>query len=309
MDYRGLGTTGEAYLTNARKVMLTQSRLLPQHASLTLQVETKAPDVALKRGKGHLLINDYRNVRVFSSFVKVNCYGVVWVVIVEIDEDEVISKYFREHSSYYVKKLFQGWTAEEESGSVPLSVTSKTVRVDINEYSRAEDGHYVTTHGVATCTGVAILNPGKFAYLGHVFPLDDSYFSAFQSWVVRLGLWYREIGGSAFSSDLLGQMLDRTTRFDIPQSQLRNVRVVLVAVHTNSFLHIINRLLEQGSFISQIKVLYAPQMTHANIIVDVSNSLVMVEWENSDTAASFWSKDSEAKDLVTLFNSIVDVEA
>lgn len=94
-DHEGLGNTGEVYLVNEKKLMLTESRFLEDSTILKHRVDTDAVRLAYQKRAGERLIKDYRGVRVYSSFEEFEVLGNKWVIIVEIDEDEVITDHFK----------------------------------------------------------------------------------------------------------------------------------------------------------------------------------------------------------------------
>ena len=274
----GLGRTGESYLTNAHKLMLTQSRLLQQETILKMPINTDATNIAIQDGSGNLLINDYRKVRVYSSFEKMYFQNVVWVLIVEMDEDEVITDKFRQTPEYYMEKVFKQITPGQNLTSRHSYSDGKAFRIDMNEYLRGEPGELLWTKGVATCTGVAITYQDRFSYLGHVNPLDDVYFSPVKKMSLSFGHWIKGIDVQSNSSNLLGKMMGDITQFDVTKAKLRNLKIVLVAVHTNSFERIVTSLLDQGIYLSQIKILHTKDMEYANISVGGRDGYLSVEW-------------------------------
>ncbi|MBF0444681.1 MAG: hypothetical protein HQL68_03765 [Magnetococcales bacterium] len=300
----GLGRTGEAYLTNNKKLMLTQSRLLGQDTIFKLPVDTLATTTAIDRGIGNLLLDDYRKIRVFSSFEKLEFQGVSWILIVEMDEDEVITNQFRENPEYYMEKVFKKLTPGQIMPNKVSHINSNAVRVDINEYAKGKDGRQLWTKGVATCTGVVITYPDHFSYLGHISPLDSAYFSSANKTLAKFGYWVRGEDIQANSFDLLGEMLDNINKFDVTKAQLRDIKIVLIAVHKNSFVQNINRLLDSGVFLSQIKILYAGEMEYANIFVTSAQEPVSIEWGNDSDQKFFRSRDKETQSLGDLVKSI-----
>jgi methyl-accepting chemotaxis protein len=92
---KDLGRTGEVYLVNKEKMMLSESRFMKDSTILQQKVDTLAVQEALTSKIGEKITNDYRGVRVFSSFEKFELFGATWLIIVEIDEDEVLTEYFK----------------------------------------------------------------------------------------------------------------------------------------------------------------------------------------------------------------------
>ncbi len=96
----GLGKTGQANLVCEDGCMKNDSRFIASmddpdvKASGTtitvLNVKSASTD-AIKEGKnGSWIIDDYRGVRVLSSYTPVEIFGEKWGMVVEIDEEEVL---------------------------------------------------------------------------------------------------------------------------------------------------------------------------------------------------------------------------
>ncbi|HJW85147.1 MAG TPA: diguanylate cyclase [Candidatus Brocadiaceae bacterium] len=88
-DRSKLGETGEIYLVNKDKAMVTESRFLPS-APLNLKVNTEP----VLRGTGHGkeftgIYPDYRGIPVIGASAYIKEYG--WTVLVEIDKAEAFA--------------------------------------------------------------------------------------------------------------------------------------------------------------------------------------------------------------------------
>ncbi|MBF0369420.1 MAG: hypothetical protein HQL52_08200 [Magnetococcales bacterium] len=303
-DYGELGQTGESYLANDQNWMLTQSRFYPHETSLQQRIETRVTEVAPQQNSGQMVIEDYRRVRVLSVFEKVVFEGVSWVLIVEMDEDEILAEQFLQNPDFYLSKILEKPDPGEPLADGRLSVGKSPVRVDVNEFARGKPGRHLLTRGVATCTGVVITYPDQFSYLGHIYPLDTAYHSPWKLLVTEMGLWWRGVAQPGNTNDLLGLILHRITQFEIPKSKIRDLKVVLVAVHTESFKGIVQRLLAEGIYLSQITILHAPKMRHANIVVESANPVIAVEWEGEEEGAlSRSNRSRNLGEMVTPFLS------
>ena len=128
--------TGEVYLTNSNKIMMSQSRFINGDTPLHLRVDTVALDSALEDGAGNITTNDYRGVRVFSSFEKINFHNSTWIIVAEIDEDEVITSQYIQNRDEYAQQLFSKPVYGAASKYV-LEVSEDDLRVDINEFAKA----------------------------------------------------------------------------------------------------------------------------------------------------------------------------
>jgi len=274
-------STGEVYLANHRKIMLTQSRFSRENTSFNLRVDTAALDTALESGQGNLKIDDYRGIKVFSSFERFDFHGVTWVIVAEIDEDEVITDHYQANKEFFIKRLFAEPVLGRSTQS-QIRPDEKSIRVDINEYSKGLPRQSLYTQGIATCTGILLSLANRFSYLGHIYPLDRNYGSEMKNWFIKLGLQMRGRIDAYPRVDLLDQMLQQLHDFDIYPSEKRNLEVLLVATHTNSFENLIDRLIKEGLFLSQIRVLYEPNHAYANIVASADGGKVTVGFKGAN---------------------------
>lgn len=298
MDYEGLGRTGEVYLTNQQKVMLTQSRLLPHDTVLNQTVNTRAPIQALASIRGEDIFEDYRNVRVFSAYEQINFAGATWVIIVEIDESEVLSDIYMNHAGAYAAPLQA--LLGKGTPLPPLPHRSVHHRVDINEFARTTAA--VETLGVATCTALSITADGAFTYLGHIYPLDDSYGSTLQQTLLSIGL--KLSGDPMRRADLLGDILRGLNRHDVTPAGKSDLRVVLAAPHTDGFETLVLSLLRDGFTLNQIVALHGPGQSAANVFVAAPGADTIVRWQAPDGRQS-WTSSRNAPTLEDLFKHVV----
>ncbi len=307
-DTSGLGTTGEVYITNEKKVMLTQSRFISDSTILNYKVETNALRKALSAGVGNIISKDYRGVMVYSSFEKFSYAGATWVIVVEIDETEVITGLYLRNKEYLLdeikKRLSPGVAVKAHEGLFDKD----SGKVDINEYGSGGSGETLTTLGVTTCTGVVISDKGKFSYLGHLHPLDEAYYTTVER--ETLNIYYSLInspyGGNV--ADLMGEMTRKILHFEIIPDNLREVNGVIAAVHTVSLSKIVDKLLDMGLFLSQIKVLHDPEMTYANIITEVDTGDTIVQWVNDGTGEKRWGTTNGVATLEEIVKSATGYE-
>ena len=97
----GLGESGEAYLVGEDKLMRSDSRFIqdiqiPQVQKMQttvgiVKVDSHSVNQALKGESGSELIKDYRGVNVFSAYLPITVFNNKWVVLAEIDEEEIIN--------------------------------------------------------------------------------------------------------------------------------------------------------------------------------------------------------------------------
>jgi hypothetical protein len=246
-DREGLGRTGEAYLVNKAHLMLTKSRFINADTVLTKKIDTRA--VRSRSGtSGEKVITDYRGVRVLSTFSALSVGSATWRIIVEKDESEVVTDYYRRYSSTLYPLLARAAAAQTaaaaqrtERGASPEPGAG---RVDVSELVRAGRRRQLHTPGLATCTGVAAYTPsGDFSYMAHLSPVDESY-----------SLPPGERGRlSEKSTDLVSLLLRRIRYFEIKPCHLGRLRFLVAATHTNSLRGIIERLVDAGVHLHQIK--------------------------------------------------------
>ena len=265
---KGLGRTGEIYLVNKEKWMLTDSRFIEDCTSLRLKVDTQAAREALEKGIGSRIIQDYRDVKVLSAFERFDVFGTSWVVICEIDEDEVVTEHYTKYTDYYQKRIFDHLAYRASSGHRPELPDRKRVRVDLNEFAKAEVGTGLETYGVATCTAVAISYPGRFSYLAHIGPRDAIYADGkFPRILRRNG-----------NSDFMGELIRRIQHYDVLPCELGELQFTIVASHDDSFGNAVQRILDAGVGIGNIKLVCNPKAGYANVAVDPTENKVLVVW-------------------------------
>ena len=110
---KGLGRTGEFYLVNKDRLMLSDSRFIEDSTILRQKVDTLAVKEALRRQMGEGVMEDYRGEMVFSSYERFEVFGVPWVIIAEIDEGEVLTEYYKKYKEYFQKE-FVSYLADRE---------------------------------------------------------------------------------------------------------------------------------------------------------------------------------------------------
>jgi len=86
----GMGETGETYLVGVDHLMRSNSRFFQGLSILKTQVNTSSVDRALKGETGFSIVEDYRQVPVYSSFTPFSFLSLKWAMLAEIDEAEVL---------------------------------------------------------------------------------------------------------------------------------------------------------------------------------------------------------------------------
>ena len=87
--FNGMGKSGEAYLVGSDTLMRSQSRFVP-NSVLKLKAKTDAVINALGCNDNTGIINDYRGIKVLSSYGIISINNIRWAIMAEIDYKEAI---------------------------------------------------------------------------------------------------------------------------------------------------------------------------------------------------------------------------
>ncbi len=87
-----MGETGETYLVGNDSLMRSQSRFIRQSTLLSQRADTPSVKSALAGFGGAHVIDDYRGVPVLSVYSPVDFGGQPWVLLAEIDHDEILGQ-------------------------------------------------------------------------------------------------------------------------------------------------------------------------------------------------------------------------
>ena len=282
-DHQGLGRTGEVYLVNQDKPMLTDSRFTQDSTILKLRVDTRPVALALEAESGQNVIEDYRGVRVFSCFEKFELFGTNWIIIAEIDEEEVFTDYYQEYKGYFQQELQRALETRFPHPKALAQEAQQVHRVDMNEFARILPGEVAKTYGVAACTGVAIMYPGRFGYIAHIAPTDEIYL---HDWALPWSLGRRR-------TKMVDEILRRMRRYDRFPSELQQLQVFIVAPHDLSFWRAVDHIIANDIDLGNIRILYDPRATSVNITLDVKNAAVQLDWHSDSFSYSEWAQEGE----------------
>ncbi|MCP3952614.1 MAG: hypothetical protein GY697_10425 [Desulfobacterales bacterium] len=296
-DHAPLGRTGEIYLVNREQLMLTDSRFMEDSTILKLKVNTLAVKEAMTYSRGERILEDYRGVRVFSSFEKFRIFGTEWIIIAEIDEDEVITEHYRRHKQYLLERILPALPPPQSGRSKVLTRLPAGKRVDINEYAQAESGQRLNTYGVAACTAVAIHFPDRFSYLAHISPADKLYDD---HWTTAL--WHTNPRGN-----FLDKLIQRIRHYRIYPHELKRLEFTIVAPHADSIGNAIDTILANGIEITNIKFIYNPGAIGANVSLDGRSGDLLVQWY--DEKSTFLQPASGVRDLGKIIKTFAGREA
>ncbi len=255
-----LGQTGETFLVNKNGLMLTESYFKGQSTILKEHLDDRNIKVKFQDKKGHRVVTDYRGVKALSSFEVFEFLGTRWLVVAKIDKDEITTDHYKRYNKYYGDKLLKYLNIS------PLPQSSKSVlqgnpgalRVDMDEFLKARNNEILETWGVSTCTALVAAFPKKFGYLAHISPIDRVY--------------------NKNDTNLVSQITKKIKSFDIYSFERRNVVFTVVATHLDSLSNIINLLVEDGFFLSQIRVSYNSHARSAAIVYDYGKDDLTITW-------------------------------
>lgn len=269
----GFGHTGEVYLVNKDKLMLSDSRFVNESSILSVYSNTEPVHLAFRESSGHTFSSDYRGIDVFSSYGVLNFKGTTWALMVEVDCDEVINEYYLENHSELAGEIaaFANKFSREQTSEKKIHQTCQSDdRVDISEIKRISSGEVCWTPGVGPCTSLIGFYPDRFGYMMHLGPTDAAYID---NPLTRIFLGTRK-------TNLVKNLIQRIGRFDVVENELSALKFVIVATHTNSLDGILKTLLGRGISLSQICFIYNPNADYANVSFNQGNDEIIVEWFN-----------------------------
>lgn len=269
-----LGQTGEVFLVNRDRLMLTDSRFQAETSVLRQHLSARNISAKFAEGRGHKIITDYRGQRALTSFEVIPVLDREWLLIAKIDEDEVVTRAWN-RAGLEAMLMAEAAASRPPTSGGPAGFAN-IVRVDMDEFHSVKPGAALLTWGVSTCTAVVITRPGHFGYLGHASVYDRCY------------------GGG--DMDLVNQMLKRIRQFEVYPSEIRELRAVVVAPHVNSARGVIERLLDAGLFLSQITFVRDPGARRADVEHDPATGATWVRWFDG-AGRSRWIDAAAVPDL------------
>lgn len=283
-----LGVTGEVFLVNRDQFMLTDSYNSPESAILRRHLSAENIEAKFAEGEGRKTVVDYRGHVALTSFDVVDIMGFEWLLIAKIDRDEVITRqYMSDPESYREQILANLRSATRTYSEAEPPARDRTVNLD--EYLRVDSNEVLYTPGVSTCTAVIISLPGEFAYMAHVSPYDRIY------------------GGSR--TDLVGSISRRITDFEIADKRIRDLEVVVVTPHIQYSEQLIDELVDDGLFLSQITVMKNPEARCADVTYEFSTNTTYVTWcSNSDGVSESVQLGRDAQSVGEIMEGLLDDE-
>jgi len=255
-----LGQTGEAFLVNREGYLLTESSFEGDATILKKHLDDRNVQAKFQQRRGRMAVTDYRGFVALTSFEVFDFLDTRWLVVAKVDEAQVVTEHYAQHRKYYgdrIARHLADLTPPPGRGALPPT-DRQVIRVDMDEFVRANHAERLETLGVSTCTAIIATYPGKFGYLAHVSPYDRLY------------------GGDA--TNLLGHVLQKIKTFDIYKYERRRVRFIVVARHLDSMTRIVDKLVDEGFLLSQISMLYHGGADCANVAYDYCDDRIDVEW-------------------------------
>ena len=280
-----LGNTGETFLVNQEGIMLTESNFTGRSTILNKRLDDRNIQAKFADQCGHRTVTDYRGQVAWTSFKVFEFLGTQWLVVAKMDQDEILTQHYLQHRRYYGDRIksYLRSTPVESLRKMESSESSDILRIDMDEFLKADNGERLVTFGLATCTGLLISYPDHFAYLAHISPKDKMY-------------------GTENETNLLGQMVKRLNTFDIHPCEKRDMEFILVATHDVSLLSIVDKLLEEGYLLSQIKVMVNMDAQSASMSYDYQGDELAVVWRIPDRTDD---KLSQGRDDVCNLGGII----
>ena len=263
----GLGLTGEVFLVNKNQYMLTDSRFDGDSSILKRHLSPENIASKFKENKGHRTIIDYRGFRALSSFEVFTIAQNEWLLIAKIDEDEVLTEYYRQNRKT-VEDILSGMLGKPSGKPCKMAdAEHNTILVDMNEYKKTSHANRLRTLGASTCTVLIVTYPQKFGYMSHISNLDRIY--------------------GNHITDLTSHMLKQINTFDIYPFEKRHLSITLVATHLDTFKAAIHLLVENGFLLSQIRCMINTNAQFANPVHDYRNDSTTVEWSMDKDSENF----------------------
>jgi hypothetical protein len=278
-----LGRTGEVYLVNEEQLMITQSRFIDAITVLSKVIDTEAVRSVLQEKQGSKIIDDYRGKRVFSSYEQFDYEGTKWIIIAEIDEDEVVTEFYLaqenklfEKSLEYLDKYPFRKSPEPALGHVTDKV--KGGKVDVKEVMKSKNQEILYTQGVATCTALTICYPGGFGYLAHITPTDEVYDNVDRT--TKMVLRDKQ-------TNFVDALMMNIDRFDIAQHEKSHLRFGLFSTRSWGVKKALRKLIEGEIDLSQITVLCKNEYDLVHVTFDYDKDQILSQWKGERAQTSY----------------------
>lgn len=269
---KSLGRTGEVFLVNENSYMLTNSSFSPENSVLKLHLSDENISQKFKEQEGHKEVIDYRGYRAISSFEVNTFFNINWLLIAKIDLDEIYTTEYKRNSGKYYKLIKTDILNRKKQYLSKKPEVLYENEVQLDHFKRISGNGLLYTHGVATCSAVLVTLPGEFSYLTHISAYDALY------------------GGNY--TDLINNIFNRIKKYEIPDYKIRELQVYVVTPRIMFSKNVLNRLVEEGVFLSQIHLIKNDDATYANIYHDIEEGKTFIEWHLKDNSIGFEDVDS-----------------
>lgn len=263
VEHGELGETGEIYLVNKHNLMLTDSRFDGDNTHLRYKVVGLGKNYPDDGSAGQGLITDYRGVRVYCSYEPINVWGKQWMLVAQIDEAEVITNDYRQRPARCRQAIVDGLQRVPLVDRPRRPSGGKSFIVGLDEFVKSDGRTILKTHGIRTCTGIVVTYPGRFAYLAHISSYDMIY-------------------GKERLTNIYKQMINHIRHYDIPQNELDQLQVLIIAPHHESLERLLDKSLRYGIMLDQVRFAYNSGADYANVIVHADGKQITIEWINKD---------------------------
>jgi hypothetical protein len=281
-----LGETGEVFLVNRQQQILTDSRLDIAAGQLARPISRENIESKFAEKQGHKRVTDYRGYTAMTAFSTCPVMGSEWLLIAKIDEDEVVTGHYLENQSRLQPILLQALKGSPQPECAPRTLPTTVSMVDMDEFQASSDTPLIT-FGVGTCTAIVVSLPRVKAYLGHASIQDRIY--------------------GAGDLDLLDYMLRRIRQFEIYPYQIRSLEVVLVARHLESVAGAVDKLVETGFLLSQIRFLHCPEAISATVFHLPTDGQTVVRWAMGKGMEHRWQCAADLPSLGDTVKESLDV--
>ncbi len=261
-----IGATGEVFLVNKDHFMLTDSRFKAHSTILRQKLSDENISSKFQEKKGHKVVVDYRNNRALSSFEVFHFLNSEWLIIAKINKEEILTRYFKTYADTLYSYLDAAVPQAPSGENVVFSDDSFNRQADIDEVVRSENSP-IKTIGVSECTAVLIQYPGRFSYLAHISPYDEIY--------------------GQHSTDIMGELLRKINYLEIKDIEKSQLQITIISPHQKAWQQIVNKLMAEGIFLSQITLVHKKDAWFANIFHTPENNETLVEWQMPDKTVCY----------------------
>lgn len=261
-----LGETGEVILVNKNQYMLTDSRFSPESTILKQKLAANNISEKFKMKQGHKTVTDYRGFKVISSFQVFKFWDSEWLIIAKINQAEILTNFFKNNTSQLYECL-QDAIKDRKYSFVNSTSPEIHKEVNIDEIKRIENSEAIHTKGLSTCTGMLVYLPNRFAYLAHISPYDKIY--------------------NETRTDLVGQLMNRIDYLEISKAEKQLLKIIAIVPDNSVARNITNRLIHEGIFLNQIKLLTKGEYRSSEITYQCGKTDAIITLHINDKVSNF----------------------